>query len=225
MHSIFGPGFPGLLEAFYVQERLMEYLMPEVYKSFVSLSPSALALFFTVQITDFPMMVLYRYHYMTCIDELLVDQQRNMISSSAWGTKWYITLFVNTVPFSQQLRLWDVLWYDGRDVMVMTSIAILWAFKGEKFSQSSFFHTFFPVALQVPLTLLTLQLDLLSAPTANFESILSLLSSYFVAEDENALMDWIRRMLDQQPLRRKMDGWRNEWLTLVAQGKSGTALL
>lgn len=36
MHSIFAPGFPGLLEAFYVQERLMEYLMPDVYKSFVS---------------------------------------------------------------------------------------------------------------------------------------------------------------------------------------------
>jgi hypothetical protein len=36
MHSIFSPGFPGLLEAFYVQERLMEYLMPDVYQSFVS---------------------------------------------------------------------------------------------------------------------------------------------------------------------------------------------
>lgn len=36
MHSIFSPGFPGLLEAFYVQERLMEYLMPDLYKSFVS---------------------------------------------------------------------------------------------------------------------------------------------------------------------------------------------
>jgi hypothetical protein len=36
MHSIFAPGFPGLLEAFYVQERLMEYLMPELYQSFVS---------------------------------------------------------------------------------------------------------------------------------------------------------------------------------------------
>jgi hypothetical protein len=35
MHSIFAPGFPGLLEAFYVQERLMEWLMPDVYKSFV----------------------------------------------------------------------------------------------------------------------------------------------------------------------------------------------
>jgi hypothetical protein len=36
MHDIFGPGFPGLLEAFYVQERLIEWLMPDVYKSFVS---------------------------------------------------------------------------------------------------------------------------------------------------------------------------------------------
>lgn len=36
MHSIFAPGFPGLLEAFYVQERLIEYLMPDLYKSFVS---------------------------------------------------------------------------------------------------------------------------------------------------------------------------------------------
>jgi hypothetical protein len=38
MHTIFAPGFPGLLEAFYVQERLMEWLMPDVYKSFVSQS-------------------------------------------------------------------------------------------------------------------------------------------------------------------------------------------
>jgi hypothetical protein len=36
MHTIFAPGFPGLLEAFYVQERLMEFLMPELYQSFVS---------------------------------------------------------------------------------------------------------------------------------------------------------------------------------------------
>jgi USP6 N-terminal-like protein len=36
MHSIFKPGFPGLLEGFYVQEKLIEYLMPTVYTSFVS---------------------------------------------------------------------------------------------------------------------------------------------------------------------------------------------
>jgi hypothetical protein len=53
-----------------------------------------------------------------------------MISSSSWGTKWYITLFVNTFPFSQQLRIWDAMFLDGRDVIIMTSIAILWSFKG-----------------------------------------------------------------------------------------------
>ncbi len=36
MHTIFSPGFPGLLESFYVQERLIEYLMPPVFTSFVS---------------------------------------------------------------------------------------------------------------------------------------------------------------------------------------------
>ncbi|WRT68299.1 uncharacterized protein IL334_005275 [Kwoniella shivajii] len=156
MHDIFEPGFPGLLEAFYVQERLMEWLLPDVYESF----------------------------------------QRNMISSSSWGTKWYITLFVNTVPFSQQLRLWDALWLDGPDVMIITSIAILWAFK-----------------------------DLLAAPNATFESILSLLSSYFVAEDEDALMIWIRRTIHSQGIKPKMDEWRSEWKHLVREGKSTTALL
>ena len=60
-----------------------------------------------------------------------------MISSSAWGTKWYITLFVNTVPFSQQLRLWDALWLDGRDVIIITAIAILWSFRGESIISKS----------------------------------------------------------------------------------------
>lgn len=36
MHSVFAPGFPGLLESIYVQERLMEFLVPEVYTAFVS---------------------------------------------------------------------------------------------------------------------------------------------------------------------------------------------
>jgi len=33
---IFAPGFPGLHEAFYVQERLVEWLMPDVHSAFVS---------------------------------------------------------------------------------------------------------------------------------------------------------------------------------------------
>jgi hypothetical protein len=67
--------------------------------------------------------------------------------------------------------------------------------------------------------------DLLAAPTANFESILSLLSSYFVAEDEDALMRFIRKMLAQPGMRTRMDRWREEWAGLVQDGKSGEALL
>ena len=36
MHTIFAPGFPGLLEAIYVQERIMERMIPAVYSAFVS---------------------------------------------------------------------------------------------------------------------------------------------------------------------------------------------
>ena len=36
LHDIFLPGFPGLLEAFYVQERILERMLPTVYASFVS---------------------------------------------------------------------------------------------------------------------------------------------------------------------------------------------
>jgi hypothetical protein len=133
-----------------------------------------------------------------------------MISSSAWGTKWYITLFVNTFPFSQQLRIWDALWLDGRDIMVLTSVAILWSFKGE-------------YADYMINTLLTT--DLLSAKTATFESILSLLSSYFVAEDEDALLRWIQKTLDQPGFRERLNGWRMDWHKLVKEGKSDRALL
>lgn len=34
MHSIFSPGFPGLLEAIYIQERITEQMMPDVYAAF-----------------------------------------------------------------------------------------------------------------------------------------------------------------------------------------------
>lgn len=35
MHDIFLPGFPGLLEAIYIQERITEKMLPHVYASFV----------------------------------------------------------------------------------------------------------------------------------------------------------------------------------------------
>lgn len=43
MHEIFSPGFPGMLEAFYVQERLIESMLPEVFASLVRPPPDLLA--------------------------------------------------------------------------------------------------------------------------------------------------------------------------------------
>lgn len=38
LHTIFAPGFPGMLECFYVQEKLVELLMPDVSEAFVSIT-------------------------------------------------------------------------------------------------------------------------------------------------------------------------------------------
>lgn len=90
MHTIFSPGFPGLLEAIYVQERITEQTMPDVYAAF----------------------------------------KNHMISTTSYATKWYITLFANSVPFQTQLRLWDVFLLEGQDVFIAVAIAIVWVYRG-----------------------------------------------------------------------------------------------
>lgn len=116
MHTIFQPGFPGLLEAIYIQERLIEMLMPAVYKSFVRGH-------FSID-RDIPFIIL-------------MTQEKHMISSTSYTTKWYITLFANTVPFQTQLRIWDAFLLEGRDVIIVVAVAIIWDLKGafDRFTQ------------------------------------------------------------------------------------------
>jgi len=156
MHTIFSPGFPGLLEAIYVQERITEQTMPNVYAAF----------------------------------------RDHMISTTSYATKWYITLFANSVPFQTQLRLWDIFLLEGQDVFVAVAVAIVWVFR-----------------------------DHITSGAANFETVLSLLSSFFVPQDEDALLSWIGKMLADKKLRSSMGQWRQEWRNLVAAGKDGTVLL
>jgi len=156
MHEIFKPGFPGLLEALYVQERILERMMPSIYDVF----------------------------------------KKHSIASSSYATKWYITLFANSVPFQTQLRLWDAFFLEGRDLIIIVAIGIIWVCK-----------------------------DNLLSPEASFESILSLLSSFFVVENEDALMDWIRKAMRNRHLRRDMDRWREEWKEKVKNGEDKDALL
>ena len=90
LHDVFNPGFPGLLEAIYIQERITEMMMPAVY-------------------------VAFRNH---------------TISTTSYATKWYITLFANSVPFQTQLRLWDVFLLEGYDVFIAVAVAIVWVYRG-----------------------------------------------------------------------------------------------
>ncbi|KAK0562283.1 hypothetical protein OC861_005401 [Tilletia horrida] len=48
------------------------------------------------------------------------------IDSSSFATKWYITLFANSVPFETQLRMWDVILLDGQDALVGIALGVLW---------------------------------------------------------------------------------------------------
>lgn len=90
LHTVFNPGFPGMLEAIYVQEKIMQTMMPHVYEAF----------------------------------------KKHMISTTSYATKWYITLFANSVPFQTQLRLWDAFLLEGYDLFVAMAVAIVWVYRG-----------------------------------------------------------------------------------------------
>ncbi|KAF8433496.1 rab-GTPase-TBC domain-containing protein [Boletus edulis BED1] len=156
MHSVFSPGFPGLLENIYVQERVMQLKIPDVYAAF----------------------------------------KKHAISTTSYATKWYITLFANSVPFQTQLRLWDAFLLDGPDIFVAVAVAIVWVYR-----------------------------DHITSGSANFETVLSLLSSFFVPEDEDTLLSWVEDFLDNKKLRAQMHSWRQDWHQLVASGRDGSALL
>jgi hypothetical protein len=119
-----------------------------------------------------------------------------MIASSSYATKWYITLFANTVPFQTQLRIWDAFFLDGLDTLIVASVGILWAHRGS-----------------------------IGSPKANFETILSSLSSFYIPEDEDAYLRWIRKILNSTGVRERMQGWRRNWKVLVERKEDGKALL
>ena len=172
LHSVFSPGFPGMLESIYVQERIMESFVSDVYDAF----------------------------------------KRHMISTTSYATKWYITLFANSVPFQMQLRLWDVFLLEGYDVFIAMAIAIVWVYRSTSL-------------LLITLFFLIISSDQITSKSANFETILSLLSSFFVPENENALMSWIEKTLGDKKLRTSMRQWREDWRALVKAGKEATVLL
>ena len=68
-------------------------------------------------------------------------------------------------------------------------------------------------------------LDQITSSSANFETVLSLLSSFFVPEDDDTFLSWIEMTLGDKRLRSNMSKWRLNWQELVKTGREGTALL
>jgi hypothetical protein len=151
LHRTFSPGFPGLVENFYVQEQLCELFMPDLMANF----------------------------------------RAHDISTSAYATKWYITLFANVVPFQTQIRLWDAMLLEGVDVLVAFALAILWAQRGR-----------------------------LAAKAAGFEVILGSLGAEFLPTDDDMLLRWVSQLLARDDVRRHMAAARKKWRALEASGEA-----
>jgi hypothetical protein len=145
-----------------------------------------------------------------------------MVSTSSFATKWYITLFSTTLPFQTQLRVWDAFLLDGPDLMIIVSLAIIWSFRG---TPTTDLKRYCARLLIDGLTSRRRFAENLAAADANFETILSLLSSFFVPGDDDAFMRWIQSTLALKGLRVKIAGWRREWQELLAQGKAMDTLL
>lgn len=113
---------------------------------------------------------------------MLTPQEKNYISVTSFATKWYITLFVNVLPFSTQLRVWDLFLYGGKDALILTATALIWVLRPH-----------------------------ITKPSADFETILSLLSSFFVPQDEDAFIRWIGKMLKREDVKSALDKWKLEF--------------
>lgn len=151
-HAVFAPGFPGLLECFYIQERLIEHLLPEVHKAF----------------------------------------NEQMISTSAYATKWYITLFANTVSYEAQLRLWDVFFLDGIDILILASVSIVYALRST------------------------------IGPGCDFEQILSSLGGRFEIADAYSWIRSIRKLGKRVDVQELISRSRTQWKQFVADGTSAS---
>ncbi|KAH8835131.1 rab-GTPase-TBC domain-containing protein [Flagelloscypha sp. PMI_526] len=94
------------------------------------------------------------------------DNLKNVgVNSLGWITRGFITMFVNGMGFQSILRIWDVWILEGEDFWPVLACAVVFSFR-----------------------------DWLSEAKRDFESVLSLLSSFFVVEDDDALvtLDWHR---------------------------------
>lgn len=137
---------------------------------------------------------------------------------SAYATKWYITLFANVVSFRTQLRVWDIMLLEGREVLILVALSIVWSLRG-----GSAFSSRWSQGADVGL-----YTDHIMSPQATFESILERLSSFIIvgrpldaalhgdfpaniATDQeagdDALLRWVRKLIDHSDAKSKLRAW------------------
>lgn len=157
LREAFMHGFPGLKEAFCVQEALVQKLLPKLGAKMKQLE----------------------------------------ISPSAYGTRWYITLYNNAVPFSTQLRIWDILMYHhGAD-------------------------SFMTVLTAVAVALLSAHAKQFLKKDHGFEQILSTLSGFQEITDEDVFIEQVKTIISKG----RRNGWiskaRAQWKVKKEKGEDG----
>lgn len=153
LHSVFYPGFPGLMEQFHVQEHLMRLLLPP---------------------------------------DFLLNLESEGITTSSYATRWYITKFYNVVPFETQLRLWDIYFFLGRDVLPLFAVAILYG----------------------------LSMTTFKGPERNydFEHLMSHLNHFYVPESDDRLFRWIGQLVVNKKISSEIQKARREWKDMQSGG-------
>lgn len=130
------------------------------------------------------------------LPELAAVFDEQMVVASSYATKWFITLFSNSIPFETQLRVWDAWLLDGQDVISLVALGILWAHR-----------------------------SVILAPNADFETILSALSSFFVPEDDDALLFWVKDALARKDVRSTIRNARQEYRRKMQNGEAAALML
>ncbi|CDH53988.1 gtpase activating protein [Lichtheimia corymbifera JMRC:FSU:9682] len=97
LHDLFVPGFPALMESFFIQERLVERYLARLYRHLHSID----------------------------------------VTSAAYATRWYITMFTGgVVKYQTLLRIWDAYFLEGFNVFYFVAIALLKTFQYQLLSRS-----------------------------------------------------------------------------------------
>ncbi|RUS17086.1 rab-GTPase-TBC domain-containing protein [Endogone sp. FLAS-F59071] len=153
LHNLFIPGFPALIESFYIQEQLMQKYAPRVAKAFGS-------------------SVAY---------PLSSKQSKLQITSSAYATRWFITLFTGgVVPYHTLLRIWDLFFLMGFDALYYVAVALL------KENQDNLI-------------------------SSDFEKVMNALSSTMQVRNDDRFMRSVRRLCERGQADGLVDQYRRQY--------------